>query len=146
MLNLYDFSVDYVKEPSLVRTKGLRFGWKLDSDRKNVLQSTYRIVISNENGIAADTGTVTDTAFFDITIPDLCLASRTDYTVTVTVTDNYGDTAVLSHPISTEILPGEWDAEWIKPQRHITGWAPYLRTRFEVSGIRRAVLYACGLG
>ena len=86
MLKIYDFSVDYIKEPSLVRTKGLRFGWQLDSDRKNVLQSTYRIVISNENGIAADTGTVTDTAFFDITIPDLCLASRTDYTVTVTVT------------------------------------------------------------
>ena len=146
MLKLYDFSVDYVKSPTLVRTVGLRFGWKLNSDRRDVLQSTYRIVIENENGIAADTGIVVSTAFFDITIPDLCLASGTDYKVTVTVTDNHGDTASLSHAVSTEILPEEWNAQWIKPQRHITGWAPYLRTKFTVSGIHRATLYACGLG
>ena len=146
MLKLYDFSVDYVTNPTLVRTTGLRFGWKLDSDRRDVLQKTYRITVSNENGIAADTDTVESTAFFDITIPALCLASRTDYTVTVTVTDNHGDTAALSHTVSTEILPDEWDAQWIKPQRHITGWAPYLRTKFEANGIRRAVMYACGLG
>ena len=72
MLKLYDFSVDYVKSPTLVRTVGLRFGWKLDSDRRDVLQSTYRIVIENENGIAADTGIVVSTAFFDITI-QICL-------------------------------------------------------------------------
>ena len=146
MLKLYDFSVDYVKSPTLVRTVGLRFGWKLDSDRRDVLQSTYRIVIEIENGIAADTGIVVSSAFFDITIPDLCLASGTDYKVTVTVTDNHGDTASLSHAVSTEILPEEWNAQWIKPQRHITGWAPYLRTKFTVSGIHRATLYACGLG
>lgn len=146
MLNLYDFSVDYVRAPSLVRTTGLRFGWKLDSDRRDVLQKNYRIVIANENGIAADTGVVESTAFFDLTIPGLTLAGRTDYTVTVTVTDNHGDTAALSHTVSTEILPGDWNADWIKPKRHIDGWAPYLRTKFEVHHVRRAVMYVCGLG
>lgn len=146
MLSIYDFSVDYVKDPSLVRTEDLRFGWKLESDRENVLQSAYRIVIENENGIAVDTGVVESTDFFDITIPDLRLASRTDYRVSVTVTDNYGDSAVFTQTISTEILPEEWDAEWIKPAEHIAGWAPYLRTKFTVDRVRRAILYASGLG
>ena len=146
MLKLYGFSVDYVTDPSLVRTKDLRFGWKLDSDNTDVLQKTYRITIENENGIAADTGIVESRAYFDITIPDLCLSSRTDYTVTVAVTDNHGDTAQYRHEIHTEILPDEWQAEWIKPEEHIVGWAPYLRTKFEVHGVKRAVLYACGLG
>ncbi|MBR5870321.1 MAG: family 78 glycoside hydrolase catalytic domain [Clostridia bacterium] len=146
MLNIYDFSVDYVIAPTLVRTRGLRFGWKLDSDNKDVLQKDYRIVIADENGITADTGVIESSSYFDITIPDLILSSRTDYTVTVTVHDNHGDTAAYTHTISTEILPEEWDAEWIKPEEHIAGWAPYLRTKFEVTGVRRAVLYACGLG
>lgn len=146
MLNLYDFSVDYVKNPTLVRTKGLRFGWKLDSDRENVLQSNYRIVIENDDGTQADTGIVESANYFGITVPGLQLASRTDYRVTVTVTDNHGDTAAYTHTVSTEILPEEWDAQWIKPAEHISGWAPYLRTKFKVGRVRRAILYACGLG
>ena len=146
MLKLYDFSVDYVTDPTLVRTEGLRFGWKLDSDKTDVLQKDYRIVIENNNGIAADTGVIESREYFDITVPDLRLASRTDYTVTVSVTDNRGDKAQIRHVIHTEILPDEWEAEWIKPEEHITGWVPYLRTRFEVHGVKRAVLYACGLG
>ena len=35
MLKLYDFSIDYITNPTLIRTGGLRFGWKLDSDRRD---------------------------------------------------------------------------------------------------------------
>ncbi|MBE6657817.1 MAG: hypothetical protein E7604_05155 [Ruminococcaceae bacterium] len=146
MLKIYDFSIDYVRNPSLIRTKDLRFGWKLDSDRRDVLQTAYRIVIENEAGTTADTGVLESDAFFDITIPHLHLSSRTDYTVTVTAWDNCGDSASYSAAVSTEILPEEWEAEWIKPEEHIAGWAPYLRTKFEATGIRRAILYAAGLG
>ncbi|MBQ6875401.1 MAG: alpha-L-rhamnosidase N-terminal domain-containing protein, partial [Lachnospiraceae bacterium] len=145
MLNIYDFSIDYVIHPTLIRTQNLRFGWKLASDRTNVLQKNYRIVISDESGVRADTGVVVSGALFDIRIPDLILSSRTDYTVKVTVTDNTGDTAEYAQTVSTEILPDEWEAEWIKPEKHIAGWAPYLRTKFEVCGIKKAVMYACGL-
>ena len=132
MLKLYDFSIDYVKNPTLIRTVGLRFGWKLDSEHTNVLQKTYRIRIENETGIAYDSGIVASRTYYDICPDGLRLASRTDYTVTVAVEDNYGDRAVCTHTVSTEILPDEWgDAQWIKPKTHIVGWAPYLRTKFE---------------
>ncbi|MBQ7983441.1 MAG: hypothetical protein IJ302_07720, partial [Clostridia bacterium] len=146
MLKIYDFSVDYVVNPTLVRTSGLRFGWKLDSDRTNVLQTLYRIEILRGDTVAADTGVVMSGAFFDITVPGLVLNSRTDYTVRLTVADNCGDTAVFTHTVCTEIKEDEWDAEWIKPEEHIDGWAPYLRTKFEAADVRCAVLYACGLG
>lgn len=146
MLNIFDFSVDYTVNPTLVRTSGLRFGWKLDSDRTNVLQTSYRIEILTADIVAADTGVVLSDAFFDVKIPGLVLNSRTDYTVRLTVTDNSGDSAVYTHTVSTEIPEDEWDAEWIKPEEHIDGWAPYLRTKFDAADVRRAVLYACGLG
>ena len=147
MLKLYDFSVDYVKNPTIVKTKDLRFGWKLDSDNIDVLQTSYRIIIKNEDGTAADTGIVKSEDVCDITIDSLKLKSCTDYTVEITVTDNKGETAKFARKISTEILPEEWrGASWIKPAVHISGWAPYMRTKFEAKGVKKAIMYASGLG
>ena len=118
MLKLYDFSVDYVKNPTIVKTKDLRFGWKLDSDNIDVLQTSYRIIIKNEDGTAADTGIVKSEDVCDITIDSLKLKSCTDYTVEITVTDNKGETAKFARKISTEILPEEWrGASWITYKR-----------------------------
>lgn len=149
MLKLYDFSIDYVKNPSLIRTSGLRFGWKLDSDKTNVLQRDYRIVIreANKNDCIFDSGVVASAEYYDICPDGLTLHSRTAYTVTVTVTTDSGDSAQLEQTVYTEILPGEWgDAVWIKPKKHIAGWAPYLRTKFTAENVVSAVMYASGLG
>ncbi len=147
MLKIYDFSVDYVRKPTLIRTKGLRFGWKLDADGTDILQKEYRIVISKDGEAVFDSGIVVSADYFDITFDTLRLASRTDYVISVQVTDNKGECAALSHPVSTEILDDEWgDARWIKPKKHISGWAPYLRTKFRAQHVKKAVLYASGLG
>lgn len=147
MLKLYDFSVDYVRNPSLVRTTGLRFGWKLDSDRTNVLQKDYRITVCKDGDVVFDTGTVNSADYFDLSFADLHLSSRTDYDISVCVHDNRGDSASLTHTVHTELHPAEWgDARWIKPKKHISGWAPYLRTKFTSKAVRKAVLFASGLG
>lgn len=146
-MKLYDFSIEYVKNPTLIPVEGLRFGWKLDSDRTNVLQTHYRIRISNQAGVVVDTQKVADTAVCDITIPGLKLESCTDYKVEVTVWDNHGDKANLTHMVSTELKEEDWaDAQWIKPADYLVGWAPYLRTKFQTAGVKKAVLYASGLG
>ncbi len=147
MLKLYDFSVDYVRNPTLIRTHDIRLGWKLDSDNASVLQKDYRITVSHADNTVYDSGTVQSPCFFDIALQNLTLASRTDYTITVLVHDNKGDSASVSHTVHTEILPHEWDnAKWIKPKKHISGWAPYLRTKFRAKNVTKAVLYASGLG
>ncbi len=147
MLSLYDFSVDYVRDPHFISRENLRFGWKLRSDQTNVLQKTYRIMIADANGICADTDVVTDTRVCDITIPQLKLVSRTDYTVTVTVTDNHKESATLSHTVTTELAADDWaDAKWISAADCPVGWAPFLRKKFHTANVKKAVLFACGLG
>ena len=52
----------------------------------------------------------------------------------VSVKDNQGEAAEATLDFATEILPNEWQGKWIKPKKHIMGWAPYLRQKFFVSG------------
>jgi len=146
MLKIYDFSVDYVINPTLIKCKNLRFGWKLSSNNKNVLQKAYQIKIDGGNGTVFDSGVITSTEFFDVSFKNLQLESKSDYTINLTVKDNYGEKASYSQPVSTEILPYEWEADWIKPAIDISGWAPYLRTKFLLPSVKNAVMYASGLG
>ncbi len=146
MLRLYDLSVNAVKNPTYIPYENLELGWKLDSDRTNVLQTSYRVVISTAADSSYDTGVVTSNASVHVPL-DVILPTGTDCTITVSVTDNYGDTAEASLAVHTAIAPEEWDAQWIKPRRHIEGWAPYLRTKFSCrKDIAAAHLYVCGLG
>ncbi len=146
MLKLYDLSINAVKNPSFAPCKDLYIGWKLDSDQTDVLQTAYTAAITK---VGCDTpaweGTGTDKA---IHIPvDATLDSRADYTLTVTVTDNHGETATAAVSFGTAMGKDEWEGQWIKPKKHIEGWAPYLRTKFEAKdGVKAAKLYVCGLG
>ena len=146
MLKLYDLSINAVKNPAYAPCKDLYVGWKLDSDNTNVLQTAYTAAITK---VGCDTPAWTGKGTAkSIHIPvETTLESRTDYTLTVTVTDNFGETATASVEFGTAIAPDEWAGVFIKPKRHIEGWAPYLRTKFEAkSGVKSAKLYACGLG
>ena len=147
MLNIYDISVDSVINPALVKTSGLRFGWKLSSDKSCVMQNGYSIEISNGDEIIFKSGNVASSKNFDVTPDGLTLPSKSYLTLTLEVWDNHGEHAVSSISFDTEILPEEWgEAEWIKPSEHIIGWAPYMRTKFTLGRVKRAVMYACGLG
>lgn len=146
MLKLYDLSINAVKNTAYAPCKDLYIGWKLDSDNTGVLQTAYKAAITKAGCDApAWTGEGTTKS---IHIPvDAVLDSRTDYTLTVTVSDNHGETASATLDFSTALNPEDWQGKWIKPKKHIEGWAPYLRTKFEAkAGIKEAKLYVCGLG
>ena len=146
MLKLYDLSINAVKNPAYAPCKDLYLGWKLDSDQTGVLQATYKAAITKAGCDAP--AWVGEGTTKSIHVPvEATLDSRSDYTLTVTVTDNHGDTATASVDFFTAIAPSEWAGQWIKPKRHIEGWAPYLRTKFEAkAGVKSAKLFVCGLG
>ena len=146
MLKLYDLSINAVKNPAYAPCKDLYLGWKLDSDNTGVLQETYKAAITKAGCDAP--AWVGEGTTKSIHVPvEAVLDSRSDYTLTVTVTDNHGETATASVDFFTAIAPSEWAGQWIKPKRHIEGWAPYLRTKFEVeAGVKSAKLFVCGLG
>ena len=147
MLTLYDLSVGAVRTPATVPCRNLRFGWKLGSDRQNTCQTSYRITLTEGGHTLWDTGEVVSAR--SIQIPcDVTLPSRADVDMTVTVTDNHGETATARHSFATALEPEDWVGQWIKPKLHIEGWAPYLRTKFSCRGkeITHARLYVSGLG
>ncbi len=146
MLSLYDLSINAVKSPAYIPCESLELGWKMQSDHTSVKQTSYRITVAGAEGRVYDSGAVDSDDSVHIPLA-VTLESCTDYTIDLTVTDNYGEIAGATLKVHTAIAPGEWGAQWIKPRRHIEGWAPYLRTKFSArADIASAHLYVCGLG
>ena len=46
MTRLYDITVERVKEPLAVKREGVRFGWRLESDEKDVFQTSCTVTVS----------------------------------------------------------------------------------------------------
>lgn len=155
-LRIYDITVDYEKSPMLAGVQGIRFGWKLDSDGNDVYQNNYRVQIRKKapcraeaGNIVFDSGVITDKQNYNITFDDLILPPAADLEITVDVMDNYGNKATGQSLFTTAPDDSIWkNAKWIKPAEHISGWAPYLRTKFiaREKTVSKAVLYASGLG
>ena len=146
MLKLYDLSINAVKNPAYAPSKDLYVGWKLDSDQSDVLQTSYKATITKVGCDTPDWVSEGGDKSIHISV-DTALCTRTNYTLTVTVTDNKGESATASVNFFTDIAADEWAGVFIKPKRHIESWAPYLRTKFEAkSGVKEAKLFVCGLG
>lgn len=147
MLSLYDISVNASKKLYFTAVDGLRFSWKLKSDEPAARQVSYRLRISSRGQEYYDSGTIRSGSPTEIE-PDVCLPSRTVFTMTVEVTDNHGNTASARREFATALGKDDFCAQWIRPSKHIEGWAPYMRTKFSARDrdISRAVLYVSGLG
>ena len=147
MLKIYDLAVNYQKNPVLVKSENPVFSWKLDSDKCGVMQKSYKVEISANDALFFDSGIVESDKCFDVSFENLALPMGEKVTLTVTVCDNKGESDSASVSFFTELSNDEWNkCQWIKPKRHISGWAPYLRTKFNLSGVKSAKMYACGLG
>ena len=148
MLNIRDLRLNSA-EPSLCTpVTGLDMSWKLQSDNQNVKQVSYRAIIRCADTAASVWDSDLIKSAKQVHIPvDMTLASRTDYTLTVTVTDNHGETATAILNFATALNPEDWQGKWIKPKKLMMGWAPYLRRKFSVTGpVVKARLYVSGLG
>ena len=147
MLRIREISVNGVKNPLFLPCDGLRISWVLESDRCNVRQVSRRIRLDSDTCTVWDSGILESAQSVAIPLP-LTLPPRTDFRLTVSVTDSTGETAEITHSFATALNPGDWSAVWIRARRPIEGWAPYLRTKFELRPVpvRTARLYVSGLG
>ncbi len=147
MLQLHDLRIDYHPAPITAKTHGLRFSWKLSTRASDVVQKTYRVTICKEDEIVFDSDVVESDQSCNVSFDELFLLPATEYVWNLCVKDNGDRTAVASLKFSTELYADMWQAKWITPSNHEMSWAPYLRKKFTAKdGIKRAVLYACGLG
>lgn len=116
MLKLYDLTIEYKHEPLGLDEVQPRFGWKLDSDQQDTVQTSYRLKVMQNGSIVWDSGTVSSAQSILNEYLGPNLAPRTAYTWTVTVTDNHGDTAEAASRFETGLLDGgafEGKAKWI---------------------------------
>ena len=151
MLKLYDLTIEYKHEPLGLDEVQPRFGWKLDSDRQNTLQTAYRLQLSCGGESVWDSGRVESAQSILIEYLGPNLTPRTEYDWTVTVWDNHGETAEGTSRFETGLLNGsafEGKARWIT---HTLGKespvSPVLYKDFTVSGqVAKARLYATALG
>ena len=155
-MKLYGLTVNGAKNTLTAPLSKLRFSWKIDSDVDNTFQTSYRYVVAkaagNTSEIVFDSGDTESSDSVGLEPAGLSLEPLSDYTFTVTAADNHGGSDTASVAFCTGPAPDGWKgAKWIKPSEHIVGWAPYLRTKFNVNAdgekkIVRARLYECGLG
>lgn len=150
-MKLYDLKLNGAAPCLNVPVKGLRVSWKIDSGEKNVLQKKSSITISRvkDDGheVVYDTGILEDGENNEVEIAAV-LEYETEYEIAVRAEDNYGSEASVTGSFLTETDASDRERIWIKPAEHISGWAPYLRTKFEVphKKIKKAILYGVGLG
>ncbi|MCM8710730.1 glycoside hydrolase family 78 protein [Clostridium sp. SYSU_GA19001] len=100
----------------------ISFGWQLDSDKNNVFQKAYQIVLFNDKKeMLWDTGKVEKSQQINIYYDGEKLESRKEYYWNVTVWNNYDEQAV-SEPVSFEmglINVEDWQAKWIEAKMPI---------------------------
>lgn len=142
-----------------------RFSWQLESSKKNVVQTSFQIIVSSSeqklnagDGDLWKSGTINDSKSLLISYGGKPLQSATKYFWKVRVITNKGEAFTKEKAFFTTGLfkAEDWKAKWIGYDKasawdSITQWsrlsARYLRKEFvNVSTVKRATVYISGLG
>ena len=148
MLKVTHIRINRLQTPQLISPASPRFGWRLCSEKKNCLQTAYRLEIFAGEHKIFDTGRTESDQSVDLTFPTLSLSYHTAYRLRVTLWDNQGQTAEGESRFSTALSKEDWQgAKWIAPQKQVEGVSPFLRRKFQIKKeVKQATLYATGLG
>ena len=106
-LTVKNLTVEHMTNPIGLDVSEPRFGWKLESGKKNVHQTAYQIRLYKENELAADTGKLDRDTSIEVTAEGFRAEPKTAYQVEVTVWDNHGETASLEGCFETALATME---------------------------------------
>ena len=149
-MRLYDFRTEYRENPIGLTEKAPRFSWKIESDEKDTVQTSYEIKVTDENGkLVWDSGKKISDQSVLISYEGEALAGETFYLVEVTVADNHGNVESVEGSFET----GIFDQTEFKAQM-ITSDFPEDETACPVFGktfalskkVKKARLYATAHG
>ena len=149
-MRLYDLRTEYRVNPMGLTAKAPRFSWKMQSQEKDTLQTTYEINVTDENGkVVWNSGKRASDQSVLIPYEGETLADERFYKVKVNVADNHGNTETVEGTFET----GIFDNTEFKAQM-ITGDFPEEETACPVFGktfaldkkVKKARLYATAHG
>ena len=119
-LTVKNLTVEHMTNPIGLDVSEPRFGWKLESGKKNVHQTAYQIRLYKENELAADTGKLDRDTSIEVTAEGFRAEPKTAYQVEVTVWDNHGETASLEGCFETGRLGVPFVSGWAEPEQEPT--------------------------
>lgn len=148
-MKVKDLKVEYFINPIGIDIKKPRFSWKLDSERKNLIQQSYQLIVTNNKHVVFDSGKVESDQSVFVPYEGEPLERLTEYTVNVKVEDNYGNTAETSSTFETGLFSGEsFSGDWITHALDANEKAPpVFFTAFDTTKeVKQARLYITSLG
>lgn len=119
-LTVKKLTVEHMTNPIGLDVSEPRFGWKLESGKKNVHQTAYQIRLYKENELAADTGKLDRDTSIEVTAEGFQAEPKTVCQVEVTVWDNHGETASLEGCFETGRLGVPFVSGWAEPEQEPT--------------------------
>ena len=163
-IRVTDLRTERMTRPMSIDTPTPRLGWVIDTDKKDVMQTAYHLIVASTKEKAE----ALEGDFWDVEVTSdqsqwvkyagktLRGNTRCYWRVKVTTTQgesDWSDIAMWNVGLLTE---AEWQGQWIGYD-HAMPWdieeehsqlsARYLRTTFDTGGdIRQATLYISGLG
>ncbi|MDR1287738.1 MAG: glycoside hydrolase family 78 protein [Treponema sp.] len=161
MLKAVDLRCEYRTNPVGVCTARPRFSWRLDCDKKNVLQTAYSIEASGDGDFSAplwQSGKISSARSILVPWKGSPLASSSRYYWRVKIFDNHGEESPWSETASFEtslLSPEDWKtgtggAVFISGEDENAGQSSagvLLRKEFNLSKeVASAVLYAAARG
>jgi alpha-L-rhamnosidase len=153
MLKISNLFMDYEKELTGV-THMPQFSWKLESDRRNIVQKRYELQIAKDadfETIIYDSGIVTSSSSAQITVKGCQLESLKKYFVRVRVEDEIERTSYATASFITGLIDHkEWRASFITAEEETdadNSKGTYVRKVFGLSGkIKEAYVCTTALG
>ena len=112
-MKLYDLQTLHMDHPVIDQVPC--FSWKISSNQQNVIQERYRITVSQKEKVLWDTGEIYSSKQSFIEYHGKCFSSKENYRWTVTVWNQYGESATATDVFETAFLcSSDWKAKWIE--------------------------------
>jgi alpha-L-rhamnosidase len=170
-LKLTRLECEYKQNPQGIETVTPHLSWQILSDKQETMQTTYRILVSDNAGTIWDSKKVNSGASIQVTYQGKPLQAAKTYYWKVMIWDNHGRASAWSSLNSWQmglLAKADWHgAQWIAydkipdtsvivPLIHMRGpkklgyendILPLMRKTFAVKApVKKATLYLCGLG
>ncbi len=148
-MKIYDFRIEYRKEPTGMSVRIPRFSWKLESEEKNVIQRAYHLQVICDGKTAWDSGRTESDRSVLVPYMGEELEEERKYQVKLTVEDNQGNLAESHTYFETGIFdPEQFQAKMITHDFDAEETAcPVFYKRFSIKKeVRQAWIYATAHG
>ena len=113
-MKIYDFRIEYQKNPKGIAIRKPRFSWKMESDRADTIQKSYYLQVIQEGRLIWDSLKVESDASVLIPYAGKALEEESTYQAKLVVEDNHGEMAEAYMDFETGLFdPGRFQAKMI---------------------------------